>query len=228
MAPSASGVPPPVPISYDINIPYYREPGAVSKPTTPYPEYLPTWDPVFFPPLVPFEYVDPALRSAPGLFPGQLSPTATSGGALASAKITPIQPKLGSVVTGVRLSDLTAADKDALARLVCERKVVAFPDQSDFLDLGPAQQQEWMNHFGKPHYQPVSGSVRGFPGFHIIHRDGNKDEIDRFMRSRTTTCLWHQDVSYEIQPPGYALLGMLQGPEVGGDTVFAATDEAYR
>jgi sulfonate dioxygenase len=35
-------------------------------------------------------------------------------------------------------------------------------------------------------------------------------------------------VSYEIQPPGYVMLGLLQGPDVGGDTVFAATDMAYK
>ena len=85
-----------------------------------------------------------------------------------------------------------------------------------------------MRYFGKPNYQPVSGAVRGHPGFHIIHRDGNKAEISRFLEQRTTTTLWHQDVSYEIQPPGYVMLGLLEGPSVGGDTVFAATDMAYK
>jgi sulfonate dioxygenase len=205
-------------VSYDINIPY-KDPAAGSKTTTPYLEYLPTWEPVFFEPLQPFEYFDPGLRA-------KRSPSSKDG--LRNGKFTPIQPKLGTIVENVSLANLTSGDKDALARLMCERKVLVFPDQEDFLVLGPTKQQEWKNHFGKPHYQPVSGCVKGFPGFHIIHRDGNKDEIDTFMSSRTTTCLWHQDVSFEIQPPGYAMLAMLQGPEVGGDTVFAATDEAYK
>jgi sulfonate dioxygenase len=134
---------------------------------------------------------------------------------------------LGSTVEGVQLTDLSESGKDELAYLISQRKVVVFPDQN-LIDAGPAKQQEFMNHFGKPNYQPVSGTVRGFPGFHIIHRDGNKEEIARFLEHKTTTSLWHQDVSYEIQPPGYVLLGLLQGPDVGGDTIFAAADVAYK
>ncbi|KAI1413396.1 hypothetical protein F5Y13DRAFT_161213 [Hypoxylon sp. FL1857] len=85
-----------------------------------------------------------------------------------------------------------------------------------------------MNYYGKPNYQPVSGSIKGYPGFHIIQRDGNKDELARFLDQKSTTTLWHQDVSYEIQPPGYVMLGFLQGPDNGGDTVFASTDTAYK
>jgi alpha-ketoglutarate-dependent taurine dioxygenase len=68
----------------------------------------------------------------------------------------------------------------------------------------------------------------GLPGFHVIHRDGKKPELNAFFSQKTTSCLWHQDVSYEMQPPGYVMLGLLDGPKISGDTVFAATDEAYR
>ncbi|KAL4775916.1 hypothetical protein BDW60DRAFT_104052 [Aspergillus nidulans var. acristatus] len=205
------------PISYDINIPYVD----VSKDNhlrTRYPEYLPTWDKLWFDPLPYFDYEDPALRVKDKSKPNLLTP---------NVKITDIQPRIGSVLEGVQLSQLSAAAKDELALLVSERKVVAFPNQ-DLIDAGPAAQAAFMSHFGKPNYQPVSGTVRGYPGFHIIHRDGNREEISRFLEQRTTTTLWHQDVSYEIQPPGYVMLGLLEGPEVGGDTVFAATDLAYK
>lgn len=204
------------PISYDINIPYVTV-SSESQSKTKYPEYLPTWEKIWFDPMPPFEYHDPALRvedkSKPNLLRG--------------AKVTHIQPWIGSVVEGVQLSQLSDKAKDELALLIAERKVVAFPDQ-DLIDAGPERQYEFMRYFGKPNYQPISGSLKGYPGFHIIHRDGNLDEINRFLEQRTTTTLWHQDVSYEIQPPGYVMLGLLQGPEVGGDTVFAATDAAYK
>lgn len=206
-----------VPISYDINIPYVDVPEDAHKHTR-YPDYLPTWDKVWFDPLTSFEYHDPALRVADKAKRNLLTP---------GVKVAHIQPSLGSVVEGVQLSQLSDAAKDELALLVAERKVVAFPEQ-DLIDAGPAAQEAFMRHFGKPNYQPVSGTVRGHPGFHVIHRDGNRDEIARFLEHRTTTTLWHQDVSYEIQPPGYVMLGLLQGPEVGGDTVFAATDIAYK
>lgn len=204
------------PINYDINIPYV-DVHSDKQLRTRYPEYLPTWDDVWFDPLPPFEYEDPALRA------DKSKSNLLSG----DAKVTHIQPRIGSYVEGVQLSQLSEAAKDELALLVSERKVVAFPEQ-DLIDAGPAAQEKFMRYFGKPNYQPVSGTVRNHPGFHIIHRDGNKEEISRFLEQRTTTTLWHQDVSYEIQPPGYVMLGLLEGPEVGGDTVFAATDMAYQ
>ncbi|EPS27250.1 hypothetical protein PDE_02193 [Penicillium oxalicum 114-2] len=208
---------PEIPISYDINIPYV-DVDKLSQISTPYPQYLPSWDPVWFDPLPPFEYSDPALRVKDPSMRNLLTPNVT---------VDHIQPNIGSVVRGVQLNRLSDASKDELALLISQRKVLAFPDQ-DLIDDGPAAQESFMRYFGKPNYQPVSGTVRNHPGFHVIHRNGNHEEIARFLEQRTTTTLWHQDVSYEIQPPGYVMLGLLQGPEVGGDTVFAATDMAYK
>jgi sulfonate dioxygenase len=205
------------PISYDINLPYVSE-GTDASQSTRYPEYMPNFDKIHFDPLKPFDFEDPALRVQDDSLPNLLT---------ADVKLTPIQPRIGTVAEGVQLHSLSDKAKDELAYLIAKRKVVAFPNQ-DLIDAGPAAQQGFMEYFGKLNYQPVSGTVRGHPGFHIIHRDGNKEDIARFMEARLTSCLWHQDVSYEIQPPGYVMLGLLDGPEVGGDTVFASTGEAYR
>ncbi|KAE9965847.1 hypothetical protein BLS_007359 [Venturia inaequalis] len=204
-------------LSYDINLPYTPLGEDVSH-TTAYPEYLPTWDKVWYDRQPPFEFNDPALRVKDKSLPNLLSPT---------TKISDIQPQIGSVIEGVQLNTLSDAAKDELAYFISQRKVAVFPDQ-DLMDDGPASQHGFMEYFGKLNYQPVSGSVSGYPGFHIIHRDGNKDEIANFLDQKMTTTLWHQDVSYEAQPPGYVMLGLLQGPDVGGDTVFAATDAAYK
>ncbi|KAJ7119716.1 alpha-ketoglutarate-dependent taurine dioxygenase [Mycena epipterygia] len=202
-------------ITYDINIPYNGV--ALQNTTIKYPEYTPTWDKVWFDKLPPFEFVDPALR-ADKKKPNLLTP---------SVVMEDISPKMGTILRNVQLTQLSDKGKDELALLISERKIVAFPEQ-DFIDIGPGAQQKFMDYFGKRNYQPVSGSIPGYPGFHLIHRDGNKPEIDAFFAQKTTSCLWHQDVSYEMQPPGYVMLGLLDGPKVGGDTVFAATDEAYR
>jgi len=206
------------PVSYDINLPYTSPVDGLNHSTTKYPNYLPTWPKIWFDPLPPFEFQDPALRVVDKSLPNFLPP---------ATKISHIQPNIGSVVEGVQLNTLSNAAKDELAYFIAQRKVAVFPNQ-DLMDAGPAQQHEFMEYFGKLNYQPVSGSISGYPGFHIIHRDGNKDEIAKFLDQKTTTTLWHQDVSYEIQPPGYVMLGLLEGPEVGGDTVFAATDAAYK
>ncbi|EEB96014.1 hypothetical protein MPER_04925, partial [Moniliophthora perniciosa FA553] len=159
------------PVSYDINLPYTKatdEEKARMERGTPYPQYLPTWDPIWFDPLPPFSFEDPALRADPAM------PHLLEG----NPKLSEITPRMGTFIEGVDLGSLSDAAKDELALLVSQRKIVAFPAQDGFLDLGPAAQQEWMNHFGKPNYQPVSGSLKGQPGFHIIHRDGNKAELD--------------------------------------------------
>ena len=204
------------PVSYDINVPYAALTDETKK-NTKYPHYLPNWEKIWFDPLPPFHYDDPALRVKDTSLPNLLL----------GAKLSDIQPQMGTVVEGVQLNQLSDTAKDELAYLISQRKVVAFPDQ-DLIDAGFEEQEAFMRHFGKPNYQPVSGSIKGHPAFHIIHRDGNKDEIAKFLEHKTTTTLWHQDVSYEVNPPGYGLLGLLDGPEVGGDTVFAATDSAYK
>ncbi|KAK7436639.1 hypothetical protein VKT23_019046 [Stygiomarasmius scandens] len=208
------------PVVYDINLPYTqtKEEQERMLKSMLYPQYLPTWDPIWFDPLPAFTFDDPALRADPSK-PNLLKTGIT---------VSEITPKMGTILEGVDLSTLSDAGKDELALLVAQRKIVVLPAQDAFLDLGLEHQQNFMKYFGKLNYQPVSGSLKGFPGFHIIHRDGNKDELNEFFMQKTTSCLWHQDVSYERQPPGYVMLGLLQGPEVGGDTVFAATDEAYK
>ncbi|KAF7349006.1 TauD-domain-containing protein [Mycena venus] len=181
------------------------------------PGYTPSWNNVWFEKLPPFEFLDPALR-ADKRKANLLTPTTV---------MKDITPKMGTVLQNIQLSQLSDQAKDELALLISERKIVAFPDQ-DFLDAGPEALQKFMDYFGKRNYHPVSASLPGLPGFHVIHRDGKKPELDAFFSQKTTSCLWHQDVSYEMQPPGYVMLGLLDGPKVGGDTVFAATDEAYR
>ena len=34
--------------------------------------------------------------------------------------------------------------------------------------------------------------------------------------------LWHSDVTYEIQPPSYTSLKVIEGPEYGGDTLWSS------
>ena len=47
-------------VSYDINLPYTEL--LQTKTAITYSEYLPTWDPVWYDPLLPFHFEDPALR----------------------------------------------------------------------------------------------------------------------------------------------------------------------
>ncbi|PBP18542.1 alpha-ketoglutarate-dependent taurine dioxygenase [Diplocarpon rosae] len=140
----------------------------------------------------------------------------------------PVTPRMGTILTGVKLETLSPAAKDELALLICERKFVVMREQLGFLNSGPQFQVDFMSHFGKLSRQPVTGTIPGHPEFHIIHRDGNEKDIARFFQHKMTTTLWHHDVSYERQPPGYVMLGILACPDIGGDTVIADMATAYQ
>ena len=148
-------------ISYDVNLPYKAVDAGHAKGRTEFPEYLPIWDDKeFHPEIDEFEYDDPALH-ANQLLPSFYRPGVT---------LTDITPKMGTIISGISLSEVDDAAKNELAFLISHRKVVVFRDQLDFLNKGPGFQQDFMAYFGKPNIQPVTGSVKGQPGFHIIHR----------------------------------------------------------
>lgn len=209
--------------TYDINIPFNRdatnakEYQARARKRTEFPEYLPVWEEFWNPDFPEFEYHDPALRADP------TKPHLFTYGVTAQA----VTPRMGTVLTGVKLEKLCQKGKDELALLISERKFVVLREQFDFLSAGPQFQVDFMSHYGKLSIQPVTGAIKGFPQYHVIHRDSNEEEIAKFLKHKSTTCLWHHDVSYERQPPGYIMLGILACPDVGGDTVIADTAEAY-
>ena len=180
-------------VSYDINLPY-RPPTEAdlehAKARTEYPEYLPSWEKVWFDEMPDFHHEDPALRAK------------GTANLLKGVDAKMITPKMGTILSGIKLEELDATAKNELALLISQRKIVVLRDQKSFLDAGPGFQQEFMAYFGKPNYQPVTGSVKGYPGFHIIHRDRNENEMANFFKHKMTSTLWHQDVSYEAQPPG--------------------------
>lgn len=164
---------------YDLNVPYKQSSLIRNRKVEKYSEYMPVWEPVFFPPMPPFEFHDPALRADP------LKRKLLQSG----VECRPISPKMGTEMTGIQLSSMTDTQKDELALLVSERKAVVLRDQ-DFADWGIENQQNFANHFGKPNYQPVTGSVAGYPGFHIIYRDNNQQEINEFFKYKSSASIW--------------------------------------
>ncbi|KAJ9148396.1 Taurine catabolism dioxygenase TauD/TfdA [Pleurostoma richardsiae] len=182
-----------------------------------YPNYLPTWNKdQKYPPLEPFEHYDhgkDADTSYPDLLPQ-------------GTKVVNLTPTIGTEVRGIQLSKLSNAGKDQLARFVAERKVVAFREQ-DLADLPIQEALDFGGYFGRHHIHPTSGSPEGYPEIHLVHRGAGDKSVDRFFETRTSTVVWHSDVSYEQQPPGTTFLYVFEKPETGGDTLFADAVEAY-
>ncbi|KIW63686.1 hypothetical protein PV04_08669 [Phialophora macrospora] len=121
-------------------------------------------------------------------------------------------PKIGTEIIGIRLSRLTDAQKNDLARLVATRGVVFFRNQDDF-DI--EEQRELGRSFGTLHRHATTSMPQkeGLDDVHVIYTtDQSLDQRALF----TPSYLWHSDVTYETQPPSYTSLKVLTGPPRGG------------
>lgn len=185
-----------------------------------FPEFLPTWNPNDKnEPLKFFKHEDVGSRadpSFPNLFPKHQDFT--------HKRVT---PKLGSEIEGIQLSQLNDKAKDELALLVAQRGIAIFRDQ-DFATKGLDFVVDFTKHYGPLHIHPTSGVPKGYPEILVTYRRSDPDEYKRLFGNRTNAVGWHSDVSYELQPPGPTFFTVLEGPESGGDTIFADVKEAYR
>lgn len=154
-------------------------------PVTHHDEYahedlLPTFPNIHWPDLTEVPYHDRGLQGDPG-FRRLLD---------AASDVFDYTPKIGTEVSGVRLSQLTDAQKDDLARLVAVRGVVFFRDQDDF-DI--EDQRALGRYFGTLHKHATTSVPRrpGLEDVHVVFTDGkSKDQRALF----TPTFLWHSDV----------------------------------
>ncbi|ANB11303.1 Jlp1p [Sugiyamaella lignohabitans] len=207
------------------------------KKTLRFPQYAPGWDPKEkFPPYEVIEFEDKGLKADPelkNLFPNGLPNSHAEQRASTSEKIvkygysvSDLTPKFGSEVRGIQLSQLSDEAKNDLARYVAERGVVAFRNQ-DFRELPIPQALKWAEYFGRQHIHPTSGSPEGYPEVHLVHRAPGNTSYQDFYAQNISSIAWHSDVTYELQPPGTTILGILELPPTGGDTLFADTEEIY-
>ncbi len=98
------------------------------------------WPDQKFPPLEPFEHVEHGKGADPSL--ADLLCEGTS--------ITDMTPSIGSEVLGLQLSRLSNIQKDQLALLIAQRKLVVFRDQ-DFAELAIQEAVDFAAYFGRPY-----------------------------------------------------------------------------
>ncbi|KAI8344679.1 hypothetical protein BC941DRAFT_409339 [Chlamydoabsidia padenii] len=165
-----------------------------------------------YPELEPFEHKDRGLRGDPKK--ASLYDNAT--------KIFDVTPHIGTEIHGIQLSQLTETQKDDLALLVAERGVLIFRDQ----DINVDQGLEFAKSFGPLHIHSTFGHPPGYPEVHVVYYDENSVERE-YLDLTSQTEQWHNDVSYEEQPPSVTLLKMTLVPPTGGDTMFASSYAAY-
>ena len=106
-----------------------------------YMHLLPVYDSTSYPPLVPFEHVDPGSRALSHESPRAFLANAT--------RVTNLTPQIGTEVDGVQLLGLSDEARDQLALFVAQRGVVAFRNQLYFIDAGSEAYKKWGRYFGR-------------------------------------------------------------------------------
>lgn len=137
---------------------------------------------------------------------------------LGSVQARKLTSNIGAELFNVSLAD--AATDDGLFQeirsLLLAHKVLFLRDQ----DLTPAQHVAFASRFGALEDHPVVGSDPENPGLVRIYKDLSSPP-EHYENA------WHCDATWRDNPPMGAVLRCLEGPEVGGDTIWANMVQAY-
>lgn len=128
-------------------------------------------------------------------------------------------PRIGTEIHGVSLNQLDDDQKNELALLLTNRHVLIFREQKDFtLD----QQLDLFRYFGPLHRHHVNQ----YPEI-----EGRSYDEVALIKSgfsfKSGDPKWHSDATFELQPPAYTALHVVEAPSVGSDTHFASSYALY-
>jgi taurine dioxygenase len=135
------------------------------------------------------------------------------------AEITPINPVVGAIVSGVDLSQpLDPEEVQAIREAVLTQGAVFFRDQ----DITQADTVAFLKNFGDLCTDPfATASLEQVPEEYTVHdmpTTGNAK----------ATALWHMDSTLGAEPAAMLSLRALQLPELGGgDTCWGSMVAAY-
>ncbi|KAI9331306.1 alpha-ketoglutarate-dependent taurine dioxygenase [Zopfochytrium polystomum] len=136
----------------------------------------------------------------------------------AAAKVVDSTPAIGTEILGLQLADLSEQQLDELARLIGERGVVFFRDQTT---LTPEVQTRIARFWGsKVHTRAPVGNVNAHPELQSIRADANSKQVAGGQR-------WHQDHPASPEPGSLTFLHIFETPPNGGDTVWSSLYGAY-
>ncbi len=130
----------------------------------------------------------------------------------------PLTGSIGAELHGVDLAEVARDDKRfaELKALLLEHKVLFFRDQ----DMSRAEHVALAERFGSLEDHPVLGSDPGHPGLVRIYKDLDSPP-EAFENS------YHCDATWRENPPMGSVLRCVEGPAVGGDTIWVNMALAY-
>ncbi|WP_173401477.1 TauD/TfdA dioxygenase family protein [Ilumatobacter coccineus] len=130
-------------------------------------------------------------------------------------EVVPQSRTIGAELHGIDLSrPLSDAAIALVRRALLDWKVLFFRDQ----DITTEQHLEFARRFGPLEIHPFAPEKPGFPEVLAITHDEESPGHEN---------LWHSDVTWRLEPSLGSVLRMIDGPELGGDTVFSDMYAAY-
>lgn len=128
--------------------------------------------------------------------------------------IEPVTPRLGAVVTGVRVAGASDDVVASIRSAVLQHQVLFFPDQN----LEPAAQLEFARQLGAIDVAPFGPKHVDHPEMTVLDQEAPKGQ---------GADAWHTDNTFVAAPPSFTILQSVLLPDLGGDTCFADMYSAY-
>ncbi|WP_231569524.1 TauD/TfdA dioxygenase family protein [Prescottella defluvii] len=130
----------------------------------------------------------------------------------------PLTCSIGAELHGVDLADVSHDDDlfAELKALLLDHKVLFFRDQ----DMSRAEHIALAERFGSLEDHPVVGSDPDHPGLVRIYKDLDSPR-EAFENA------YHCDATWRANPPMGCVLRCVEGPAVGGDTIWVNMALAY-
>ena len=123
---------------------------------------------------------------------------------------------LGAEISGVDLKDTSLKNFEIINNLLLEHKVIFFRRQN----ITPEEQLTLASRFGPIEQHAYVKGLDDYP--EIVRIIKKPDEKNQWGEN------WHSDVSYNVKPTKAVILKSIKIPPVGGDTMFANMELAWK
>jgi len=136
-----------------------------------------------------------------------------------SIEVLPLTAGIGAELGNVSLAEASASPElfEQIKTLLLRYKVLFFRNQ----DFTRAEHVALAERFGPLEDHPVAGSDPEHPGLVQIYKDLDSP-AEQYENA------FHCDATWREAPPMGSVLRCVEGPEVGGDTIWVNMAEAYR
>lgn len=136
-------------------------------------------------------------------------------------EFTELSPGFGIEVSGININDLTQAGIDSLTQLVVKHQVLVISGQN----LTPEDQIAFCRKLGTIFPHPLKKNTCPWQEMTYVTNVQENGEARGYPGPGFP--IWHSDMCYEKEPPGFTTFYAEKVPEQGGKTLFCNTLKAY-